>query len=36
MIPLEYAFFSNEFESLEVDSKIINAMMENEQHFQMS
>ncbi|MCB9096199.1 MAG: cache domain-containing protein, partial [Arcobacter sp.] len=33
MIPLEYAFLSNESESLEVDTKIINAMMENEQHF---
>ncbi|RXJ83824.1 chemotaxis protein CheW [Arcobacter cloacae] len=33
MIPLEYAFLSNESESLEVDTKIVNAMMENEQHF---
>ncbi len=33
MIPLEYAFLSDELNSKEVDDNIINAMMENEQHF---
>ncbi len=33
MIPLEYAFLSDELNSISVDNKIINAMMENEQHF---
>ncbi|MDY3201128.1 MAG: chemotaxis protein CheW [Arcobacter sp.] len=33
MIPLEYAFLSDELNSIKVDNKIINAMMENEQHF---
>jgi signal transduction protein with GAF and PtsI domain len=33
MIPLEYAFLSDELNSIEVDNNIINAMMENEQHF---
>ncbi len=33
MIPLEYAFLSDELNSINVDNKIINAMMENEQHF---
>jgi chemotaxis signal transduction protein len=33
MIPLEYAFLSDELNSIKVDSNIINAMMENEQHF---
>jgi chemotaxis signal transduction protein len=33
MIPLEYAFLSDELNSIEVDDNIINAMMENEQHF---
>ncbi|KLE11854.1 chemotaxis protein CheW [Aliarcobacter butzleri L354] len=33
MIPLEYAFLSDELNSLVVDENIINSMMENEQHF---
>jgi chemotaxis signal transduction protein len=33
MIPLEYAFLSNELDSIEVDNNVINAMMGNEQHF---
>lgn len=33
MIPLEYAFLSDELNSLIVDENIINSMMENEQHF---
>jgi len=33
MIPLEYAFLSDELNSIEVDATIINSMMENEQHF---
>jgi chemotaxis signal transduction protein len=33
MIPLEYAFLSNELDILDIDDSIINAMMENEQHF---
>ena len=33
MIPLEYAFLSNELNTLDIDDSIINAMMENEQHF---
>ncbi|PRM88880.1 chemotaxis protein CheW [Aliarcobacter cryaerophilus] len=33
MIPLEYAFLSNQDDSLDIDSKIISAMMKNEQHF---
>jgi chemotaxis signal transduction protein len=33
MIPLEYAFLSNELNTLAIDESIINAMMENEQHF---
>jgi chemotaxis signal transduction protein len=33
MIPLEYAFLSDELNSIEVDTSIINAMMGNEQHF---
>ncbi|MDN5068012.1 chemotaxis protein CheW [Aliarcobacter butzleri] len=33
MIPLEYAFLSDELNSLVVDEYIINSMMENEQHF---
>ncbi|MFX4233987.1 chemotaxis protein CheW [Aliarcobacter butzleri] len=33
MIPLEYAFLSDELNSLVVDENIINSMIENEQHF---
>ena len=33
MIPLEYAFLSNELNTLDVNESIINSMMENEQHF---
>uniref|UniRef100_UPI0040473538 chemotaxis protein CheW n=1 Tax=Aliarcobacter sp. TaxID=2321116 RepID=UPI0040473538 len=33
MIPLEYAFLSDELNSIQVDNQIINSMMENEQHF---
>lgn len=33
MIPLEYAFLSDELESSSVDDKVIEAMMNNEQHF---
>ena len=33
MIPLEYAFLSDESDSNVVDINIINSMMENEQHF---
>jgi chemotaxis signal transduction protein len=33
MIPLEYAFLSNNLDSLNIDDSIINAMMGNEQHF---
>ncbi|RXJ87008.1 chemotaxis protein CheW [Arcobacter sp. CECT 8985] len=33
MIPIEYAFLSNEINSKEVDKDIINSMMGNEQHF---
>lgn len=33
MIPLEYAFLSDELNTLVVDENIINSMMENEQHF---
>lgn len=33
MIPLEYAFLSDELNSINVDNNIINAMMNNEQHF---
>lgn len=33
MIPLEYAFLSDELNSIEVDEFIINSMMDNEQHF---
>ncbi|WP_368030808.1 chemotaxis protein CheW [Arcobacter sp. s6] len=33
MIPLEYAFLSNELNTLDINESIINAMMENEQHF---
>jgi hypothetical protein len=33
MIPLDYAFLSDELNSLDVDYNIINAMMDNEQHF---
>ena len=33
MIPLEYAFLSNELNILDIDDSIINSMMENEQHF---
>ena len=33
MIPLEYAFLSNDLNTLDIDDSIINAMMENEQHF---
>ncbi|RXK00550.1 chemotaxis protein CheW [Arcobacter sp. CECT 8986] len=33
MIPIEYAFLSNEMNAKEVNSEIINAMMGNEQHF---
>ena len=33
MLPLEYAFLSNELNTFTIDESIINAMMENEQHF---
>ncbi len=33
MIPLEYAFLSDDLNSLQVDENIINSMMDNEQHF---
>ena len=33
MIPLDYAFLSDELNSLDVDYNIINSMMDNEQHF---
>jgi chemotaxis signal transduction protein len=33
MIPLEYAFLSDELNSLEINENIIESMMENEQHF---
>ncbi len=33
MIPLEYAFLSEEKDSLKIDEKVINSMMQNEQHF---
>ena len=33
MIPLDYAFLSDEINSLDVDYNIINSMMDNEQHF---
>lgn len=33
MIPLDYAFLSDDLNSLEVDYNIVNAMMDNEQHF---
>jgi len=33
MIPLDYAFLSDELNSLNVDFNIINSMMDNEQHF---
>ena len=33
MLPLEFAFLSNELNTFTIDESIINAMMENEQHF---
>ncbi len=33
MIPLEYAFLSNQNNEFKIDEAIINSMMENEQHF---
>ena len=33
LIPLDYAFLSDEINSLDVDYNIINSMMDNEQHF---
>ncbi|MGM0518428.1 MAG: chemotaxis protein CheW [Campylobacterota bacterium] len=33
MIPLEYAFLSDELNPVEIDDSIIESMMENEQHF---
>lgn len=33
MIPLDYAFLSDELNSLDVDYNIVNSMMDNEQHF---
>ena len=33
MIPLEYAFLSDELNSLDIDENIIESMMQNEQHF---
>ena len=33
MIPLDYAFLSDELNTLNVDFNIINSMMDNEQHF---
>ncbi len=33
MIPLDYAFLSDELNKLDVDYNIINSMMDNEQHF---
>ena len=33
MIPLDYAFLSDDLNSLSVDYNIVNAMMDNEQHF---
>jgi len=33
MIPLEYAFLSDELNSLDIDANIIESMMQNEQHF---